>query len=435
MDCVSNAFSRKNILFLQGPITPFFKQMADHLEQAGCRCFRINLCFGDWLFWRGRDSVQYRGSSKNWPTFLENFLEQNEISDIVLLGEQRYYHKIAIELAGERNIQVVTTDFGYLRPDWITFERNGMSSNSDFPRDPELIKELAEQAPPLDNEQQYKDSFVRQIFWDVSYHILSTLLRPLYPGYRSHQIYHPVWVYLGTGLRLLSLRFYWGKKADRIIDELVESNDPYMVFPLQMQNDFQIRAYSRFDNIQQAIDETIESFARQAPENLKLVFKVHPLDPAMFNWRRYIQRVGKQFGVENRLVYIDGGCLDTLIEGSHGVVTINSTVGIWALRQRKPVCALGEAIYCIDGLIAQQIDDFWRAPPEPDAELLDAFLRGIVSHLHIRGVYYAQPGLQNAVEQAVQRLLEDKVNQLMLLDTATQNRVAEQLDEPADQVA
>ena len=101
-------------------------------------------------FGGGRESTEFRGSQQQWPAFIEQYLDQHQITDILLLGEQRFYHQHAIRLANARGIQVVTTDFGYLRPDWITFERNGMSANSDFPREPEKIIAMAEGLPDPD---------------------------------------------------------------------------------------------------------------------------------------------------------------------------------------------------------------------------------------------------------------------------------------------
>lgn len=160
----SSASSARNVLFLQGPITPFFRDIANQLEQQGCSCFRINLCFGDWLFWRGRASTQYRDSQSNWPEFIKCYLVDNNITDLILLGEQRYYHKVAIKLAREQSIQVITTDFGYLRPDWITFERNGMSANSEFPNNAQEIMQMADGLAAPDLQQRYSDSFVRQVY-------------------------------------------------------------------------------------------------------------------------------------------------------------------------------------------------------------------------------------------------------------------------------
>ena len=401
----------RHILFLQGPITPFFKLMANQLEAQGCRCFRINLCFGDWLFWRGWASTQFRGGQQQWPAFIEQYIDKHAITDIVLLGEQRYYHKVAIAIANQRGIQVVTTDFGYIRPDWITFEHNGMSANSAFPNQPDEIFALAEGVPQPDLQQRYHDSFVRQVFWDVQYHLLSSLLRVLYPGYRSHQLHHPLWVYLGTGWRLLKLKAFMTSRANRSIAQLLDRGKPYWVFPLQMQNDFQIRAYSDYDNLEQSIDEVVGSFAQAAKSNAQLVIKLHPLDPGLMSWQRLCQRVARQYGVAERVTFIDGGNLDTLLESCEGVVTINSTVGIWSLRLNKPTFVLGQAVFNVEGLVQRgELDSFWSNPQRPDSVLVDAFFRALAAAVHIRGVYYNQPGLNNAVREAVARLLENRVN-------------------------
>ena len=403
---------QRNILFLQGPITPFFKLIADNLSAQGCACFRINLCFGDWLFWRARESTEFRGRQQQWPAFIEQYLDQHQITDIILLGEQRFYHQHAIRLANARGIQVVTTDFGYLRPDWITFERNGMSANSDFPRQPEKIMAMAEELPNPDLQQQFKDSFIRQVFCDMQYHLLSTAFRFLYPGYRSHQLHHPIWVYLGTGLRLFKLRLFRQRQAAQVIKNLVKKNHRYMVFPLQMANDFQIRAYSDYDSLEQAIEVVIASFAEHAPQDMRLIIKLHPLDPGLTGWRSICYKFAKVHAVQGRVDFIDGGSLDQLIETCEGVVTINSTVGIWSLRQGKPTIALGEAVYKIPNLTSgQSLEHFWKSPILPDASLCKAFFKALTACLHIRGVYYNQPGLGHAVDQASQRLIDNKINQ------------------------
>jgi capsular polysaccharide export protein len=213
-------------------------------------------------------------------------------------------------------------------------------------------------------------------------------------------------------LRLLKLKFFATRNANQFIDQLLDSAQPYMVFPLQMQNDFQIRAYSKYDNLEQAIEEVIESFAANAPAAMNLVIKVHPLDPGMISWRRICMKAAQNHGVESRVHYIEGGCLDTLLESCQGVVTINSTVGVWSLRQSKPLYVLGEAVFKVAGLVHQgALDDFWSAPQPPEPALLEAFMRAIAATIHIRGVYYSQPGLANAVDEAVYRLLENKINQ------------------------
>ena len=395
---------RQVFLFLQGPITPFFAEVADALEARGHRCLRINLCFGDRLFWRRAGAVNFTGSRETWPAFVSDFMDREGVTDIVLLGEQRYYHKVAVAAAKARGVTVTVTDFGYLRPDWITLERDGMSGDSRFPRDPDEIMALAARAPEPNLAQVYTDNFTTQAVWDMLYHISSTAFWFTHPGYRSHQIHHPALVYIGTGLHFLRTRRS-GPAADRVTDEVRASGVPYYVFPLQMENDFQLRAYSPFPDLKSAIHQVIRSFARFAPGDARLLVKIHPLDPGVRDWRRIVRRSAERWGAAGRVDFLDGGHLGRLLEGSRGVVTVNSTVGIWALRSGLPLITLGAAIFDVPGLTFQgPLDRFWTEAKMPRAELWDAFLRALIDQTQIRGVYYKREGLNAAVQAAAARL-------------------------------
>ncbi|RVU15030.1 capsule biosynthesis protein [Methylobacterium oryzihabitans] len=404
-DVVSPAGGRRQVfLFLQGPVTPFFARIADALEARGHRCLRVNLCFGDWLFWRRAGAHDFRSSREKWPAYVADLIDREGVTDLVLLGEQRYYHKVAIAAAKARGLHVTVTDFGYLRPDWITLERDGMSGDSCFPRDPEAILDLAGKAPEPDLAPRYKDSFLTQIVWDMAYHLLSNWLWWLYPSYTSHQVHHPALVYLGTGLHILTARRR-GPRVDAAVDAIKAAGTRYYVMPLQMENDFQLRAYSPFFDLKTPIHTVIRSFAGSAPEGSRLLIKVHPLDPGVRNWGRIVRRSAQKWGVADRVDYLDGGDLGRMLDGCQGVVTVNSTVGMWSMRAGKPTMTLGAAVYDVAGLTFQgPLDRFWTEGEAPRPDLWEAFIKAIVAHIQIRGVYYRREGMQAAVEAAAARL-------------------------------
>ena len=87
--------SRRTFLFLQGPISPFFARIADGLEDRGHRALRVNLCFGDKLFWRRPGALNYRGTLEAWPDFITELMDREGITDLILLGGQRDYHRAA----------------------------------------------------------------------------------------------------------------------------------------------------------------------------------------------------------------------------------------------------------------------------------------------------------------------------------------------------
>jgi capsular polysaccharide export protein len=399
-------------LFLQGPSSTFFSRIADGLESKGHKAYRINLCVGDQLFWRRPGAVNYRGKLNDWPAFIADFLDRHAITDVVLLGEQRDHHKLAIAAAKARDIQVVATDFGYLRPDWIILEKDGISAESRFPREPQAILELGARAPKADLHRIYEDSFWSMALLEMSYHLSSYFLWWLFPHYRSFKVENPVLAYLGTGWRLLFSKRR-ARSAEATVDALAASATPYFLFPLQMENDYQIRAYSPYPDMETPIAEVIASFAAHASHSARLLVKVHPWDPGLRNWGKIVGAHAQKHGVAERVHYIDGGSLNAMIRKSRGMVTINSTTGIQALCMDSPLITLGQAIFDVPGLTFQgSLDEFWTRATPPNPELRDAWINASAAALQIRGVYYRQPGLDAAVKAAVQRLHDNRINEI-----------------------
>lgn len=403
----------RTFLFLQGPISPFFPRVADAIQAAdpNARVLRINLCFGDWLMWRRPGAVNFRGTPKEWPAFIEDFIKREGVTDILLLGEQRGYHLDAKRAARRHGASVIATDFGYLRPDWISFEFDGLSGASRFPRDPKAIRALAAHLPEPDLTTQFQDPFWASARPDIIYHLSSCFLWFTHPGYRTHHIHHPIMTYLGSALRML-LQKGRTRRATAEIEAAEARTGRTFVFPLQIARDFSIRAYSPFNGLEAPIRKVIASFAGHARPDDRLILKVHPLDPGLTNWKRKIDAVAAEHGVGDRVVYIDGGDLGQLIRIADGVVVVNSTVGLLSLQMKTPTLALGTAIYDLPGMTAQDgLDAFWQAPPTPDASLVADFVKAIAGTIMVRGTFYSEPGLSAAVEGATARLLEQSVNQ------------------------
>ncbi len=391
----------RSFLFLQGPISPFFRELGAALAARGHAVRRINLCLGDRLFWNDARSEDFRGRPEGWDAFLAPRLEG--VTDLVLLGEQRPLHRRAIALAKARGIAVTVTDFGYLRPDWIVLERDGMNALSRFPRSRAGILALAAGAPPLDDALRFRGDFRRQAAWDMAFHLSSTLPWP-FPHWNSFLLHPALAAYLGTGWRLLRRRAE-ERRAAALLAAIPEGA-PIFVFAMQMETDYSLRAYSPFPDMDTPLREAIAGFARHAPPAARLVAKVHPLDPGLKRWRARVEGLAAAAGVAGRVHLLDSAPLEPLLRRAAGMVTVNSTAAIQALRLGCPAMAMGEAIWDVEGLAHRGATTFWNAPQRPDPVLLDAFLRGIAHHLHIRGEFYAPEGRAAAVQAAVARLEE-----------------------------
>lgn len=405
--------SPRTFLFLQGPCCGYFSGVARRLQAAGQNCRRINLSACDELYWNLPGADRYRGTIRGWSAYIAKYLDRHQVTDLFCLGENRIYHKAAIEAAKARGIDVVVTDFGYFRPSWITLERNGMSGNSLFPREPEAILALAEECPEEEPEgPHYADSFRRLATQQVTGDCAPWLLQPFFPHYQTHLLENPLLVYLSTGLRILRAKMNGRETQKRLEACLAEAKDhPYFVFPLQMEGDFQIRAYSPYDSLRDAAAEILDSFARHAPKETRLIVKVHPLDPDFVGWESWIQARASRLGILPRVCFLDGGNLRQLLQYSQGCVTVNSTVGITALEVDRPLKILGQAVYDVPGLVeSKSLDAYWAAPEAPDLKLKTAYLRALKACIQVRGNFFHPDGLELAIAETAERFLHQAVN-------------------------
>ena len=394
--------SRRSFLFLQGPISNFFDRLGRALIARGHRVHRINLHFGDQLFWR-LPAMHYRGRLENWRPFIARVLEEHEITDLVIHGDRRPHHVVAAEEARARGIAVLSTDLGYVRPDWVTLEYDGMTTYSRFPRDPAAVRALAERFPAPDLTPRYHAPFRLVATLDVIYNLGLVFGRFLYPNYRYHGIFHPFAEYAGWIRSRAKLLF----TRRRIVAEkarLQATSGSYFLFPLQLATDFQLRAHSPFAEARDALREVIASFAASGG-NRKLVCIVHPLDPGLTSWRRAAAELAQEFGIAERVRVLESGTPHELLVNAAGIVTVNSTIGITALHHGVPVKVLGNAVFDIPGLTCQaSLDAFWRDPPRPDPELMQAFVRALCGATQIKGGYYERASKACALGGFVERL-------------------------------
>jgi capsular polysaccharide export protein len=178
-----------------------------------------------------------------------------------------------------------------------------------------------------------------------------------------------------------------------------------MLFPLQLDSDAQIRLHSSFAGIADALRMVIASFAANAPADLRLVVKEHPLDNGVRDWRRETATLADLYGIGNRIDYLESGDIVPVVRRSRGMVTINSTSGTLALAHGIPAIPLGHAVYDIEGITFQgTLDDFWRDPGKPDSEVFSAFRRVLIDRCLVAGGFFSEEALDKVTKGVIARL-------------------------------
>lgn len=400
---------RRSFVFLQGPPGPFFWMLAERLVTEGHRVHRINFNGGDRASWPGT-AIDYRGDAESWPHFFDAFVAENNVTDLVLFGDCRPLHRAAHGMATLRKLRIHVLEEGYIRPDWMTLELDGVNGNSTLSRDPKWYLAEARHLPPLPSYPPVPSSFERRAREAFAYYAQSILQAWRFPHYRSHRPQFALLESYGWLWRL-GARGRARRRAQAVYDALGDA--PYFAFPLQLNSDHQIRTHSPFGSMKVALDYVVDSFARAAPADTKLLVKEHPLDNGLINWRRLVAAAADARGIGDRVLLLEEGDIAKIVERARGVVTINSTTGTLALSAGVPVAVLGQAVYHIPGITHQgPLDTFWQAPRAPKEELYDAFCRVLVSRCLIRGGFLSDEGLELLVSAAVTRLSAERVGLL-----------------------
>lgn len=395
--------SQTSFLFLQGPPGPFFAQLAALLRSCGYACERINFNGGDRLDWTG-SAIDFTGNLESFPAFFESILLSRQINAILLYGDCRPLHRAACRIAKALGIEVYVFEEGYIRPDWITLERGGVNGFSRLPRDPATYLELAEALDPLPEHRSLPANFRLRAREALTYFLGYWFFAIYYAGYRSHRPYSAVselggWI--GKFIKSPLARARSTRNLERL------GQQPFYLFPLQLDSDHQIRTHSPFTGMRDALETVLQSFAIHAPPNTVLLVKEHPLDNGLHFWRQVTERMAARLGIGDRVLFITHGDLNSIVAAARGVVTVNSTTGTLALASGIPVAVLGKAVYDLPGITHQgNLDGFWQHPGRPQIELYEAFERVLASRCLLRGGFSTVAGRSMLLPLAAARLIE-----------------------------
>ena len=393
-------------LFLQGVASPLFARLADELEHRGHHCLRINFCPGDRLFWRRAGATNYLGRYDEWPAYIREFLEANEVTDLVLFSDVRPLHSLACREAQRQGIRVHVFEEGYLRPYCLTVDLGGANAYSSLPSSAEGFLAAHGHDTPVRQVPPVPISFFHRAIWDVSNHACNLALPTLHPHYEPHRPHHPLRELHGWSRRVLR-RHLLGERGRHLalLSRFLQTNQPFFLLPLQLDSDSQITLHSDFHDLEEVMDTVLASFAAHAPADHHLVVKCHPLDNDLVPRGPQTRRIAAKHGVLSRVVFVDGGHLPTLLTRTKGMVTVNSTVATSAFDHACPTKALGRAIYNFEGLTSQaSLDEFWNKPLAPDPKVYRAFRATLLERCLVHGSFYSAQGVALAVRHGADLL-------------------------------
>lgn len=360
----------RHALLLQGPVGPFFDRLARWLRAGGTQVSRIVLHGGDEGDCQAVPPVRFRGAPAHWPAFLERFLRAHTPDVLVLFGQSRRYHQAAIGLARRRGLEVVVLEEGYWRPGFVTMELDGVNGAS---RTLERFS-AGTQFPPVvrdDNGWSFQ-----QMAWYASLHYLRLGWQGArYPAYEHHRSARP-------GVHLRHWLHTWALKPVRWVRDrraqaaLLCKPPGYFLVPLQHEGDAQLVHHSPFGGNRAFLERVIDSFARHAPADTRLVVRQHPHGRAGNRHASLVRELAARHGIGPRVQFLQEADTTALVAHARGVVVVNSTVGLLAIERGVPVQVLGEAVYRYAGVTdLGSLESFWQRPWQAPAAERARFLQ------------------------------------------------------------
>jgi capsular polysaccharide export protein len=376
------------VLLLMGPLGSFFARLAAHLEKRGVPVWKVSFPLHEFGF-PAHQRLPYKGPMGDFRSFLLHEINIKRIRHLFMYGDFIDPHRIAIDLVREFNTKCAERnqldawvfELGYLRPNFVTLEKERVNARSALNQPTEFYRSLPEPAE-LPRIQQETGNRWRK-WWKAPTFIQHACTD--YPIIAGPHKLQPRPSYLLAQLRGLARKHLYQITERRILNRL-RQGQPFILVPLQVASDSQINLGSHYRGMEPFIEELIASFAAHGrPEDL-LAFKHHPRDRGYNHYGRFIAHTARSHGIGNRVLYFHDGPLGPLLKGARAVVTINSTVGLQALYHARPTKALGRTFYNLPCLTDQQpLEAFWRAPQGSDRSLFRRFYHHLLQTTQING--------------------------------------------------
>ena len=375
-----------NCLFLVGPIGTFFSRLSNYLEENNVKTYKISFPLNEYGFPKSR-LIKFHQDIYLFKNFLKTILIEKEIKHIFMYGNVLIPHRESLALVKElkkEDIYVNTHIFelGYLRPNFVTLENDGINYSSGFIKSREFyLKQDSYQLLPI--AKKHARFRIRKIWKTISFinHCFKT-----YKIVQNEHKLQPKPIYIWYQIKGFFLKFFFRLTEYKLKKKCFFRKNFFLVV-LQVSTDSQLTEGSDIKDNNKFIYKVIKDFAT-ANVDFNLVFKHHPRDRGYTNYSNIIEKLSKELGVHKKVFYIHDYFLSKLFQNINckGTVLINSTVGYQSIYHSVPLKALGKAPFNIKGLSDQRnLVSFFKNPKPVDKLLFNKFYKYILENSQING--------------------------------------------------
>jgi capsular polysaccharide export protein len=394
-------------LFIGAPFGPFFRRLARDIEAAGGEVYRTVCEGGEYLETPANCRIVYRRRAGDWKRFIRGVVRRKKIDAVITFNDTLPRNRGALEVAEEFGLHSFVLENGYLRPHWVTLERDGVNGFSRLPRDPRVYLEARQGAAEPSDDRRFPAGLKPHVNHTITHFLAAILFKPALgfdANYYGDSVYRQGYGYLRE--------YLWRMTHDETPTlaralELADEGRKVFLALLQKPGDAQLVVHSRHGGNAAFVEELIASFAADSPADAILVVKQHPLDYGVERTPARVAALIERHNLADRVFFLRKTSIDKIMARAHAVVTINSTAGLAAIIEEKPVLCVGRAFYNIPGLTsAAPLSRFWREAAPPSSDLVRGFIAFLKSTSQFNGGFHTPEGREILVPLLAQRLVE-----------------------------
>lgn len=373
-------------LFLVGPIGTFFARLLKYLDKENVQTYKILFPLHEYGFSKLK-VIRYSRDMIYFKEFLRKIIFDKNIKHIFMYGIVLLPHRYALDLVEELNregIKIHTHIFelGYLRPNFVTLEDQGVNYKSSLILDKKFFDK--QKIYNIFPEARSKGLRIRKIWKSI------TFINHSFKKYKIVEFDHklqPKPIFIWYQIKGFLLKYFYSFAEYSLKKKFLSINNFFIVI-LQVSSDSQLTHGSNIKDNNKFIYEVINSFAKAKLKNINLVFKHHPRDRGYTNYSKTIMKLSRKFDIKDNVFYFHDYSLAKIFQNSNckGTVLINSTVGYQSLYHSIPLKALGISPFNIEGLSDQRnLVSFFENPLPVDRLFFNKFYKFVLENSQING--------------------------------------------------
>lgn len=369
----------------------------DNLEEM----IKFNLKINELNGWKV-DELHYIKIAKLFLEYLSYKIKEG-FNKIVMWNNTFLFERIAYFFAKKNNIDILVLEQGLFRPFTLTMDTKGVNYENSMPRKKEFYNNIIYDKELLDKHLNNPIEFSLNDFSNKNDKELYLKIKSFFIGEIIGKIFnfHEDCSILNEGIldkiKRKFKKYVWKEEKFKF-----SSEDTYIFVPFQVHDDSQIILNSNNIHDMNQLVEALENTLDNIRTNIKFILKEHPADIGRVNYSKLYDK----YKDNDRIIFLNNISTEELIAKCECVITVNSTVGIEALIQKKKVITLGEAFYNVDGLVnnCKVISELDRYIEETlsldyDMELRNKFL------YYLRFVYQHEIFWRNPNEEQINKIV------------------------------